>query len=578
MLTAAGFPVPTTGRDLSELYLAWGLAHREETPDGTRWSMPAALPLPGDLLPRVAELTKRLDWIRWTMRTVPLVDRLIKYLLDELGEPQQVLTSLDRLAAATGCDADDVRIALAEHVEAGDAQVQRGLKPAEAERLEAHQRFRLVMNWDHFHETRMRLSFEPRRVTETGLPCGPRQQRLREPSADRAIGRGKARSPLRPQVARSRFPFHSRGGNQTRNASRRCDADLLRRWWSADSQGFASVACRCLALALANVSSAQRAGAVGWQCVLAKTSPATIADNTAHGAVHHVLPVDPKPHLCSKSRAWGKHSDLKPIEHRSTVQPVSVGTAHIAARVTTPRNHPSPVRTSHNAGNAELRDHGVRRTLSGAHRSLRRTLGDHQQPTKTAAGTTRKLDVRPPQRGAACSRSARWDSSMGDLVDVGWRHSLLGQDVDHTPQIAQRAVAGTVVQLLGLDTESQPTILNDRDCTVACQLDTADDHGAPFFRIADTPDVCHARVRPGPTADGSASPPTIIRRPVTLSRSAPSWNSDTKPPDWLPDLPTHCVSVRTLPRAGAGGQRPDQRPQVVVHASKSDCRTVSFPC
>ncbi|WP_432146878.1 DUF6042 family protein [Streptomyces sp. bgisy084] len=32
---------------------------------------------------------------------------------------------------------------------------------ADAERLEVHQRFRLVMNWDHFHETRMRLSAEP---------------------------------------------------------------------------------------------------------------------------------------------------------------------------------------------------------------------------------------------------------------------------------------------------------------------------------------------------------------------------------------------------------------------------------
>lgn len=30
--------------------------------------MPAVLPLPGDLLPLDAELTKRLDEIRWTMR------------------------------------------------------------------------------------------------------------------------------------------------------------------------------------------------------------------------------------------------------------------------------------------------------------------------------------------------------------------------------------------------------------------------------------------------------------------------------------------------------------------------------
>ncbi|WP_308285993.1 DUF6042 family protein [Streptomyces ardesiacus] len=87
MLTTVGFPVPTTVRDLSELYLTWGLARREETPDGTRWSMPAALPLPGDLLPLDPELTERLDSIRWTMRTGPLLDTLIDHLVDDLGEP-----------------------------------------------------------------------------------------------------------------------------------------------------------------------------------------------------------------------------------------------------------------------------------------------------------------------------------------------------------------------------------------------------------------------------------------------------------------------------------------------------------
>ena len=161
MLTAAGFPVPQTVRDLSELYLTWGLASREETPDGTRWSMPAALPLPGDLLPLDAELTQRLDGIRWTMRTGPLVDALINYLVDDLAEPQEVLTSLDRLAAATGRDADDVRLALTALVQAGDAQVYRGQEQADAERLEAHRRFRLVMNWDHLYENRMHLSSGP---------------------------------------------------------------------------------------------------------------------------------------------------------------------------------------------------------------------------------------------------------------------------------------------------------------------------------------------------------------------------------------------------------------------------------
>ncbi|WP_190087035.1 DUF6042 family protein, partial [Streptomyces longisporoflavus] len=159
MLTAAGFPVPTTVRDLSELYLSWGLARREETPDGTRWSMPAALPLPGDLLPLNAELSKRLDRIGWTMRTAPLVNTLIDHLIHDLGKPQELLTSLDRLAAATDQNADDIRLALTEFVESGDARLLRGQEPADAERLAAHQRFRLVMDWDHFNETRIQLTF-----------------------------------------------------------------------------------------------------------------------------------------------------------------------------------------------------------------------------------------------------------------------------------------------------------------------------------------------------------------------------------------------------------------------------------
>ena len=72
VLTTAGFLVPATVRDLSELYLTWGPARREETPDGTRWSIPAALPLPDDLLRLDPVLTERLDGIRRAMRIRPV--------------------------------------------------------------------------------------------------------------------------------------------------------------------------------------------------------------------------------------------------------------------------------------------------------------------------------------------------------------------------------------------------------------------------------------------------------------------------------------------------------------------------
>lgn len=73
------------------------------------------------------------------MRTGPLVDGLINHLVDGLGEPREVLTSLDRLATATNQDTDNLRLALAELVKAGDAAVQRGREPTDTERLEAHQ-------------------------------------------------------------------------------------------------------------------------------------------------------------------------------------------------------------------------------------------------------------------------------------------------------------------------------------------------------------------------------------------------------------------------------------------------------
>ncbi|MDX3092921.1 hypothetical protein [Streptomyces sp. ME02-6978a] len=43
--------------------------------------------------------------MRWTMRTDPLVYGLIGHLVDDLGGPEEILTSLDRLADATGQDA-----------------------------------------------------------------------------------------------------------------------------------------------------------------------------------------------------------------------------------------------------------------------------------------------------------------------------------------------------------------------------------------------------------------------------------------------------------------------------------------
>ncbi|MFG3429453.1 DUF6042 family protein [Streptomyces californicus] len=89
------------------------------------------------------------------------LDVLVNHLIDELGEPQEILTSLDRLADATGQDVSDVRLAVAELVQCDDARILRGQASADPERLEPHHRFRLIMDWAHFHDTRIEVSLAP---------------------------------------------------------------------------------------------------------------------------------------------------------------------------------------------------------------------------------------------------------------------------------------------------------------------------------------------------------------------------------------------------------------------------------
>lgn len=59
-------------------------------------------------------------------------------------------------------------------------RVQRGREPADSERLEAHQRFRRVMNWDHFHEHRLQLTIRgstPPTKQNPQRPCRFHQSR-----------------------------------------------------------------------------------------------------------------------------------------------------------------------------------------------------------------------------------------------------------------------------------------------------------------------------------------------------------------------------------------------------------------
>jgi hypothetical protein len=96
---------------------------------------------------------------RRTQALEPAEQAIIHHLTDELGHPDEVFTSLGRLAEATEMKVDEIAPALDYLVEQGDARLYRGDPRAEvaAKDLPGHARFYLVPDWEHFAEHRIEI-------------------------------------------------------------------------------------------------------------------------------------------------------------------------------------------------------------------------------------------------------------------------------------------------------------------------------------------------------------------------------------------------------------------------------------
>jgi hypothetical protein len=153
----AGVPVPTTIRELAGTMMALGIASQDE--DGY-WAMPDGLPFPEDVLRLPKEMTARFRDIRRTQELEPAEQAIIHHLTEELSYPEEVFTSLDRLAEAVELDAAEVSAGLDYLVEQGDARLYRGKPRTEvsAKDLPGHARFYLVPDWEHFAEHRIHIS------------------------------------------------------------------------------------------------------------------------------------------------------------------------------------------------------------------------------------------------------------------------------------------------------------------------------------------------------------------------------------------------------------------------------------
>ncbi|MEU8522460.1 DUF6042 family protein [Streptomyces sp. NBC_01216] len=153
LFRGAGLPVPTTIRELADTMLALGIA---TVRDGV-WSMPDVLPGPEDVLPLTDAERADIENMRRVWDIGSAENALIGYLTDELDRPDELFTSVDRLANATGLDEDDVRQVLGHMITEGEVRLERGQAREQValDCLKGHTRFHLVTDWQHFDENRV---------------------------------------------------------------------------------------------------------------------------------------------------------------------------------------------------------------------------------------------------------------------------------------------------------------------------------------------------------------------------------------------------------------------------------------
>lgn len=153
-----GIPLVRTAEQVLDLMIQLRLVDVDTTDGNDVLQLAANPPLPTEVLPLNPEQRAMEDKGRWLSRYGRLAQRVLRLFVDETsGDLGRVTmaTSLDRLAAATDSDPEDVRHAVQALVEEGDFSAQRQGAPVEAERLVPHQRFDLVVDPARFYADRI---------------------------------------------------------------------------------------------------------------------------------------------------------------------------------------------------------------------------------------------------------------------------------------------------------------------------------------------------------------------------------------------------------------------------------------
>lgn len=159
LTTRMGLAPVRTAEQVLDLMVAVGLVQAEARGDEEVLRLAADPPLPTEALPMTPEEGAAEDRVRWQSRYARLSQAVLRQFLDEDGAIAQTSlpSSLDRLAAATASDPEDVRHAVLVLLDEGDFAALRHGRPVDVERLESHQRFDLVLDPERFYADRLSI-------------------------------------------------------------------------------------------------------------------------------------------------------------------------------------------------------------------------------------------------------------------------------------------------------------------------------------------------------------------------------------------------------------------------------------
>lgn len=161
MLERAARVPPESVRQLAVLMADLGVFEREVVGGVERWRSPETLPLVAERLPVSERFAAEEDQRRWRSLHEDSAQAIIRHLVDVLGEPDEVSTTLARLAADTGLDLSDLRFGIAALLDDGDFALIDGSSgnDVDPETVEEVRRIVLRVDWHRFGEERIGLRF-----------------------------------------------------------------------------------------------------------------------------------------------------------------------------------------------------------------------------------------------------------------------------------------------------------------------------------------------------------------------------------------------------------------------------------